>query len=428
MKNNLEKTLKEQLENFEVPYDENAWVSLEKQLDARSSAGGNSSALKWIAASIIVAGVAVGSYILLSNPHSQPANRTLAESVEIEKNENQLPKVVSEDEQNKNVDPVIKETPSDVNQINSLTENKTSERESLTEKKESVGKQTKEDQHVYPGTPAVHKNEEPASVGVQESKLPKVHFIAGNVSKNVVCAGEAIQITNNGSKSDIVRFSVNGEIIELKKAHSYKFVPTSETDVRFMDDKNNVIEMVTLRVNDLPQPDFTVEANIYENGLPVTNCQTYGDYEVLTWRFNNSSVQEGKSVTHHFFDKGDQLVQLTVKDFNGCENTVSKQVRIENQYNLMAVEAFKPNGTDPRNKSFMPFSLTQRDVKFTMTIIDPRTNEVIYTSQDAGNAWTGIDQRTGKMTPSETVYIWKVQIHNPLPNERPVYAGTVVHN
>jgi hypothetical protein len=93
----------------------------------------------------------------------------------------------------------------------------------------------------------------------------------------------------------------------------------------------------------------------------------------------------------------------------------------------MAVEAFIPNGSDPKTKAFMPFSLTQRDVPFTLTIIDPRDNGIVFTSKDASNPWTGIDERTGKMTDSETVFIWRVQLENSLPNERPVYAGTVVH-
>ena len=76
----------------------------------------------------------------------------------------------------------------------------------------------------------------------------------------------------------------------------------------------------------------------------------------------------------------------------------------------------------------MPFALTQRDVNFTLTIVDPRDNSVVYSTQDATKGWDGTDQRTGSMTPSETVYIWKVQLENPLPNERQVYAGTVVHN
>ena len=94
----------------------------------------------------------------------------------------------------------------------------------------------------------------------------------------------------------------------------------------------------------------------------------------------------------------------------------------------MAMNAFKPNDGDPRNKAFIPFSLTQRDVDFTLSIIDPKDNSVVYTTSNVKEPWDGVDHRTGKMTPVGKVYIWKVQIDNPLPNERPIYAGTVIHH
>src|SRR5690606_38355631 len=118
---------------------------------------------------------------------------------------------------------------------------------------------------------------------------------------------------------------------------------------------------------------------------------------------------------------------LTVKDRNGCQNTVIKTITIREKYNLMAVDAFKPNDADIRNRTFMPYSLTVRDVKFQMLILDPISNEVVFETSDAENAWNGTNQRTGKMTTNRKPFIWKVQIFNPLPNENPIYSGTIIH-
>ena len=76
----------------------------------------------------------------------------------------------------------------------------------------------------------------------------------------------------------------------------------------------------------------------------------------------------------------------------------------------------------------MPYSLTERDVKFQLTIVDPITNEVVFESSDAKNTWDGVHQKTGVMTPAGKAYVWKVQIFNPLPNERPIYKGTIIHD
>jgi hypothetical protein len=225
-----------------------------------------------------------------------------------------------------------------------------------------------------------------------------------------------------------VRFKLNEQWIVLQPGKSFVIKPTSSINVNFVNADNEVIESAYIKVHNSPSANFTYEANIFEKGLPVAICEAYGDYASYNWIFDDKLVRSGAEVKHNFFDKGDYEVQLKVIDRNGCENAITKIIRIRDKYNLMAVDAFKPNGSDSRNRTFMPYSLTERDVKFQLTIVDPIDNNVVFTSNDVNNAWDGIDQKTGKITPNNKVYMWKVQIFNPLPNERPIYAGTIIHN
>jgi hypothetical protein len=100
-------------------------------------------------------------------------------------------------------------------------------------------------------------------------------------------------------------------------------------------------------------------------------------------------------------------------------------VNIDEDYNLLAVNAFNPNSFEPRNQTFIPFALTQRDVKFTLLILDPKDGGVMYQTEDASQPWNGIDKRTGQLAPSNQAYIWKVRIANPLPGESTEYKGTM---
>jgi hypothetical protein len=92
----------------------------------------------------------------------------------------------------------------------------------------------------------------------------------------------------------------------------------------------------------------------------------------------------------------------------------------------MAVDAFSPLSNDPRKNTFMPYALKERNTGFTLTIIDPKTGGVVYTTKNASEGWDGIDSRTGNLAISGTNYIWKVILTNPLPGEADSYKGILI--
>jgi len=433
MKDNLEKVFKDKLDQFEAPYDASAWESMNSRLDAKQGIGGNS-LFKWIAGSAaILAVVAVSTYFLMkeevNNSNEQAKIAEQSESLENDSDANSF--VETETIEKKSIS---NNTGTDENsQVNIETqENDNGEfventpNVVLPEAKEASSEDFKS------GENHISNAETPENVQSNNdgsSAKPKYNFIAGKLINDKVCKGESIVIRNSGGKNDIIKLQIENDVFSLKKANAHEFKPEHSGSILYLDGKNNVIGKEEYIVFEVPNPDFNMKANIFEDGLPIAKCETYGDYESVVWTFGKENHEiKGRKATHHFFKKGEHDVTLTVTDYNGCKNSKTKKVRIEDNYNLMAVDAFKPNGTDPRNKIFMPFALTQRDVNFTLTIVDPRDNSVIFSTQDATKGWDGIDQRTGSITPSETVYIWKAQLENPLPNERQVYAGTVVHN
>ena len=73
----------------------------------------------------------------------------------------------------------------------------------------------------------------------------------------------------------------------------------------------------------------------------------------------------------------------------------------------------------------MPFALTQRDVKFTLIILDRRDGGIVYQTSDASMPWNGIDMRSGQLVNSNQDFIWKVQLVNPLPGESSEYKGII---
>jgi hypothetical protein len=59
-----------------------------------------------------------------------------------------------------------------------------------------------------------------------------------------------------------------------------------------------------------------------------------------------------------------------------------------------------------------------------MTIIDANSNEIVFQTDDATQAWDGPDKKTGNTT-TGTTFIWKVTISNPQPGENANYKGVI---
>lgn len=427
MKDNLEKAFINSLEEYEVAYDPKAWEAVSAKLGSNAAAGGSavSSALKWVLAAVLVGTVVTGSYFLWNNDTEPTRTETaivenekqseISTTETNEKAEEKIPKDVAENKDEAIISPEkIVETQRELVPV-------VNGKETPTQKAPVSVKEPKKDVVIEK-----ENIKNPPLVFVEEL-AKKDRFTAGNISNTIVCAGETVEISNP-TKKDKVRFQINGATFNLDSGESIDITLSESSPIRFVNEKDDLIEVKFIKVHDASTPDFNLEANIFEAGLPVVIAEAYGDFASYSWKFDGEVERQGAVVKHNFFDKGEYDITLKVTDANGCEAVTSKTVRIRDKYNLMAMDAFKPNGSDARNRAFMPYSLTERDARFQLTIVDPIDNGIVFTSTDSNEAWDGKDQRTGKMTPSNKSFIWKVQIFNPELGERPIYAGTVVHN
>ena len=426
MKDNLENAFRNSLQDYEAPYDPKAWEAVSSKLGAQPTAvtGGTSSVFKWVLASVLVGAVATGAFFLFDHPTD--VNTAEHSTEPIENNSVKAPmdnEFVPNTEEGSDEEVIVpvKETNTEEQPSNQI-EHSTVEGEKEKTKARNNNQSTKEVVFV-----PTENNKEEAQIAQEDPKVVEEKFVAGYISSAMVCEGESATVSNTDNKAK-VKFKFAEEWIVIQPGKSVTIDPSLQDELTFVNGNGEVIEKTFVKVQGLPSANFTYEANIYEGGLPVVICEAYGDYASYEWTFDDELKRSSVEVKHHFFEKGNYDVALKVVDRNGCENTSMKTIRIRDKYNLMAVDAFKPNGSDIRNRTFMPYSLTERNVKFQLTIVDPIDNSVVFTSSDARNAWDGTDQKTGKMTPSNKAYMWKVQILDPLPNERPIYAGTIVHN
>jgi len=236
------------------------------------------------------------------------------------------------------------------------------------------------------------------------------------------CAGISSELKNtNGFE---VTVKSNSMLLSMEPNSSIKLELNAGT-IEILDPKTGAI----LQSNVIYEPkgDLVFDEMIYENGIPVQGLHIKTEANVRSVRYGKQIKENiGKDLTLHVFDKGTLLVHVDLMDDNGCSNELSGLIKVSEDYNLLAVNAFEPSSQDARKNTFMPYALTQRGTPFRMIIIDPNDGGIVYESSDASLPWDGVDRRFGKIADANKAYVWKVTLSEPKAGEKSEYMGTVV--
>lgn len=424
MKDQFEKNFKESLENFELPYDANAWNSLSKKLDltqpTTATPKSGASASKWFVAAGIVTIASIATYFIVTE-NSPENNTTLSETtIEATSNETAV-------ENNENTSESISEqktdAPSEQDLKSTITEkNSTANKIVRTENPnhiishEAITQQKViEATNVVDHSKIVVQNESPNSTSTTAIVAPKVADL---------CMGEFASLKNENGV-DLTIITPQNDRLVLRASKSFKFELKEAGRYKIM---NGSDEITHFNVSSAPKIDFSIdEQTQFEDGVPSIPLTTYSEGTLYEWSFEGTKhIQTGKKAAAHFFTKGSKTITLTVENEKGCRSKISKEVSIAEDYMLFAPNAFEPTHSDYRRNKFIPAALLVRDIAFTMIIVDPRSGATVYSTSNANDGWDGIDKNTGDMVTENTTYIWKVSLKNPLPGEKSDYSGTVV--
>lgn len=432
MSKKLENKFKEQLENYEAPHDGSAWESFEKKLDSKATSG-NSKILKTAVAVGVLTVASVGIFFYSNDSNDIETKYTKESTVEekVKPNKAESDFVEEKTEQ---------KSEKGASEVKIASEDKTTKKddggsitENIDKNAESGNNQVKEEKDTATSEESNEsskadqkQNKTDENSNTEDTKV-KRRFVSGVVSTKEVCKGDYITVENNHEEG-FVRLLFGRTDLTVPPKQFTKLKVEDSGVLTFIDGEEKTIEEVQIKANELPEVDFSYEANVYEKGLPIVELRAFGSFEKYIWKLNNDKKAEGKVAGVNIYDKGEHIFKLEVVDHNGCKGSNSRNIRIEEDYNLMAPSAFRPQSSDRRKNTFIPYALTERDVEFEFVVIDPKTHAVVFKSNDKDNPWDGRDQRTGKMTSAEKVFMWKVHIENPRPGEKAIYAGSVVHD
>ncbi len=413
MKDGLENSFKEALNNFELPYDARAWESLNQKLSAKKWY--QAASIKWSA--VLVIAIGITAYFVLPTAKTNNQKEVQAKTIQKETKSAATPSKTEQQTSNntKQKTELLTVTSMDPEVILSSNSN-----DNVTELIPHSIPPIFNQMDLLGLTDQAIPNEEPT---------PSYTGGVAIIDFKNRCQGETLQLEADKRNERMIsyagkelHFSYN-EAISLKLTEPGKVTLKANTGPYGQFEEFGSFEVSatpTLNINS----DRTLN---YEDGLPKINIQGESSEGQITWHSTYMlSDIVGKNTEILAFEKGFAIIEAQVTSANGCKTKEKEMVNIPSDYNLLAVNAFNPQSLDSRNSRFMPYALTIRQTPFKLIVLDPDNGGLIFESTDENNAWDGIDRRDGKLVPSNKAYIWKVVIQHPIAGEKGEYRGTIV--
>jgi hypothetical protein len=410
MKQSFERILKEQLENYEMPYDNGAWEQFSKRLDGTPP---TSFYRKWwFAASVGTVLVGSATYFALSSDDVKTSeNAVIAETI--------APSAKT-----------IQET------APAKSDNSTDKTQDAASELKQQDPQQKATYTWEPGTAAIqtghtiHIPASPLTIVTDRNEISTSLIISGeNGTTNgytrfevptSICLNESFTVRNpNESAVTVTLPNGRTKTIPAKQTAEIKASEAGKITVQ----SGNQLETITVNES-VANLIIDVDQSIpFDQGIPTAKFNVLNADNPVYWTTTlNERPQNVTELTVHPYTEREVTVTAHSTDQNGCPVTEKKTIALE-KYNLIAPNGFNPDGNSELSKTFMPGALRVRDTPFELIIMDAKTMATVYRTTDASQGWDGTDSRTGQIAAPGSTWLWKVILKAPQPGEKNEYSG-----
>lgn len=411
----FEESIKQSLDNHEMPYDSAKWQQMQVQLGG----AGNSAVSGWSAAAIFVGLLALGggAWYFLNPDTSVLAQRAELTEFAIQKGEFSAIRTKAEHfvKGNGSVSSTVnfEEAASDASSASSdvsptliASQENTSTTPSttpLTETELTSGEV--ENGAVIESVTITSKNHVVAEIPAVGDK-PAISIF---VDTREACVGSSVEFnlsTDDDTGVYLWNFGDGNFSNDINPSHTFNTPGTYEITLSVTSKDDGVIRTSSIEsmivIN--PEPDANFDWTIVGNK---------GEFPEI--QFNNRSQRATKSEwilgetastdinpLNVIESKGLHVIELTVTNEFGCTDRKARAIAINEDYALMAPQKISPNG-DGIFDSFMPRALMDGSMNFELTILDGENK--IYTTTQASAPWTGT-LPDGTMAELNKEYMW----------------------
>lgn len=184
------------------------------------------------------------------------------------------------------------------------------------------------------------------------------------------------------------------------------------------------VDSVPCYINVYPQPDanFFMSSNEVDILNPTVNFTDASSYSsIWFWNFSDGTSSVLQNPSHTFPDVGTYPVTLYASNANGCIDSITYSVIINDIQTIYIPNSFTPNG-DGVNDEFRIYGHGISPDNFELMIFD-RWGNRIFLTRDLNESWKGSVNNNGNIV-QEDVYVYKVNYRD-LQNHKKRIIGHV---
>lgn len=168
-----------------------------------------------------------------------------------------------------------------------------------------------------------------------------------------------------------------------------------------------------------PIADFTILNDTPTENLPVSFYNTTINGYGYTWYFGDGNYSYDVHPTHTFSPHGEYLITLIATDINGCTDSITKPIYIEEEFYIYIPNTFIPDGNRFNETFFGSFI----GVEWINIEIYNRWGERLFFSDQLDFEWDG--RYKGQIVP-DGVYTWKLLYRRNRSQEQQMYGHVTV--
>jgi len=430
MSNPFDSKIKESLDNFEMPYDANAWAEFEKQLPQSGGATTGGSQLGWKAAALVaVLATSVATmWYLNADKEITESESVVVEQLEaiekhsfmVEENSSELAEPTVLAEKSKTVSNSVKPQVVDSQKaVEAVSMPKLEAKEADAENAAT----TANSEVAKPEKKATSPAEKPTPDRMEAQPLV-ANFIP---TFEKVCVGADLSFINQSSdpKANMVwDFGDGTNSFAFEPSHAYVLPGSYLVTLKTENGSKAAERTITINVSPVPTATLDVSQKLpgYD-AIPFYHFETVlQPNETATWKFSDGSVAKGASADHLFRDAGKATAALSVQNTAGCSHSDGWELRIPRALDdLLAPTGFSPDG-DGNNDDFLPNALPDMGVAFGMVIMDLKGQEV-YRTSSANEPWNGKLNNNGVKLDAG-IYAWTVVLKEEIVKKK-TFSGTI---
>jgi Zn-dependent metalloprotease len=249
------------------------------------------------------------------------------------------------------------------------------------------------------------------SFDIKVNPLPKADFAAGFTS---VCAGRAVQFSNNSSNAVNYEWNFNtgDKSSVVAPVYIYKSPGTYAVTLRAVSSEG-CTDVLTrdpyITVVAMPASDFSYDAVsvTYDHPL-VTFSNKSTDYTSFEWDFGDN-ITEGAvpDPSHMYSDTGHFSVRLITRNLLGCSDTMLSLITVSDIYKLFIPTAISVNGDGLNDE----LRVGGRGVAGYKIRIFNRWGELVFTGTEKDKPFNGKDVRDKNLAKGSYVLTAEIKDH-----------------